>query len=131
MTQSQRPLSPHLQIYRWELTMALSILHRVSGLLLSLGALFLVCWLLAAAAGPARFAAVHGFVASTTGQVLLFAWTLALFFHLGNGIRHLFWDVGYGFSMPAARRSAWFVLVFSVAATLLAWYWGLGWGTAA
>jgi succinate dehydrogenase / fumarate reductase, cytochrome b subunit len=127
MSRSDRPTSPHLQIYRWSLTMTLSILHRVSGVFLAAGSLLLVCWLLAAAAGPDRFEAVQAFVAGPVGLVLLFGWTAALFFHLANGIRHLFWDVGLGFDLPVAYKSGWAVVAFTAIATLAIWAAGLGW----
>ena len=121
MNTENRPLSPHLQVYRWEWTMLLSITHRATGLALAVGALLLVCWLLAVASGPDAFAAVHGFVGSWLGRLLLFGWTWALLYHLFNGIRHLFWDAGLGFELPAARASGYTVAVASVAATLAVW----------
>lgn len=121
MPRSPRPLSPHLQIYRWSLTMTLSILHRVTGVALSVGLLLLVCWLLAAAAGPERFDALQRFLTGPVGITLLVAWTFALFFHLGNGIRHLFWDIGVGFDLPVAYKTGWAVVAFAVGATVLVW----------
>lgn len=121
MNTENRPLSPHLQVYRWEWTMLLSITHRATGLALAVGALLLVCWLLAVASGPDAFAAVHGFVGSWLGRLLLFGWTWALLYHLFNGIRHLFWDAGLGFELPVARASGYTVAVASVAATLAVW----------
>ena len=124
-----RPLSPHLQIYRRQLTSVLSILHRATGLALSAGALLLVWWLIAAAAGPesyARFAAAAG---SIPGRVLLLGWTLSFFYHLANGIRHLWWDTGRGLDLPSVYRSGYAVLAFTLAASLAAWilgYWVRG-----
>lgn len=118
-----RPLSPHLQIYRWELTMVLSILHRASGVLLSVGLVGMTSWLLAIAAGPSEFAAFRESSGSLIGRTVLFAWSFALFLHVGNGIRHLAWDIGLGFSLPAARASGWLVVVFAVAATASIWWW--------
>lgn len=126
MAAPDRPLSPHLQIYRWELTMVLSILHRVTGVALSVGLLLLVCWLLAAAGGPERFEPVRALVGSPLGLLLLFGWTFALFYHLGNGVRHLVWDIGFGFERRQAHISGWLVIVFSVLATALAWAVGFG-----
>lgn len=127
MPRFDRPISPHLQIWRWTLTMALSFLHRVTGVALSVGLLFLVYWLLAVAAGPERFDAVSGFAGRPFGRALLFGWTFALFFHMANGIRHLFWDIGVGFELAAARASGWATLAFAMAATAAAWGIGLGW----
>ena len=125
MSRSNRPLSPHLQIYRWELAMVLSILHRATGVALSAGLLLLVSWLLAIADGADRFAALNGFLGSGVGQVLLVAWTFALFLHLGNGIRHLFWDFGFGFELKRAQASGWAVVAFAIIATVIVWVIGL------
>ena len=121
MNSGNRPLSPHLQVYRWQWTMLLSITHRATGIALAAGSLLLVCWLLAVASGPDAFAAVHGFVGSWFGRLLLFGWTWALLYHLFNGIRHLFWDAGIGFELPVARASGYAVVAASVAATLAVW----------
>lgn len=121
MNSGNRPLSPHLQVYRWQWTMLLSITHRATGIALAAGSLLLVCWLLAVASGPDAFAAVHGFVGSWLGRLLLFGWTWALLYHLFNGIRHLFWDAGIGFELPAARASGYAVVAASVVATLAVW----------
>ena len=124
MSKGDRPLSPHLQVYRFEWTMALSILHRITGVALAVGTLLLVWWLVAAASGPEAFATVQGFIGSILGRLLLFGWTLALFYHLCNGIRHLFWDAGYGFELDVAYRSGLAVLGASVALTLISWILG-------
>lgn len=116
-----RPLSPHLQIYKWQWTMALSILHRVTGVALAVGTLLLVYWLAAAAYGPAAFADAQWFVGSILGQILLFGWSFALFYHLANGIRHLVWDAGKGFDLKSGHASAVAAIVAAVALTLLAW----------
>lgn len=108
--------------------MALSILHRMTGVGLMLGLVALVGWLIALVAGPATFAMVNGWLASPIGLLLLFLWTLSLFLHLGNGLRHLFWDVGLGFELATARRSAWFVVVFTLVATALTWWLARGGG---
>jgi succinate dehydrogenase / fumarate reductase cytochrome b subunit len=118
---AERPLSPHLQIYRPQLTSVLSITHRLSGIALSVGALLLVYWLAAAASGEAAFATAQAFLGSVVGRVLLLGWSLALFYHLANGIRHLVWDAGFGFELPTVYRSGWAVVAFTVAATLIAW----------
>jgi succinate dehydrogenase / fumarate reductase cytochrome b subunit len=121
MAMSERPLSPHLQIWRWNVTMALSILHRATGVGLGLGALLLAWWLIAAASGPEAFATAQDFMGSILGRLILLGFTAALFFHLCNGVRHLVWDVGYGFEVATAERSAWFVIAAAVVLTLVAW----------
>lgn len=120
-----RPLSPHLQIYKPQLTSVMSISHRVSGIALAAGTLLLVAWIVGTAKGPAAFAMVSGFLSSPIGLLLLFGWSVALFYHLANGIRHLFWDAGYGFELETAYRSGWIVVGATVALTLLAWIIGL------
>ena len=124
MTTKERPLSPHLQVYRPQLTSVLSILHRITGTALAVGLLLLVCWLLAVATGAGFYDAVQAFNASWLGRALLFGWSFALFYHLCNGIRHLAWDAGYGYEMVAVNRSGWMVVAASVALTVLAWIWG-------
>ena len=110
MSQAQRPLSPHLQIYRPQLTSVLSICHRGSGLALAVGTILLVWWLLAAATGDAAFNLAQAFWYSWIGRLLLLGWSYALFFHLCNGIRHLCWDAGWGFELKTAYRSGWIVV---------------------
>lgn len=121
MTSQDRPLSPHLQIYRWQWTMLYSILHRLTGIGLGLGTLLMVWWLVALASGPEAFATVQAAVGSIVGRLLLFGWTWALFYHLGNGIRHLVWDCGYGFELTTARASGHAVAAITGAATILVW----------
>lgn len=121
MTRRDRPLSPHLQIYRWHFTMALSIAHRFSGVALVVGLFFVSWWLTALARGPEAFAFVQAFAQSWLGILVLFGWTFALFYHLGNGIRHLIWDLGFGLEKDAAFRSGVAVVAFAVVATLLVW----------
>jgi succinate dehydrogenase / fumarate reductase, cytochrome b subunit len=121
MTVSNRPLSPHIQIYRWPINMTTSILHRASGVALAAGMLLLVCWIAALARGPGSFDLVQHAIASFLGRLLLFGWTWALFFHLSNGIRHLIWDAGAGYDVKTATRTAWLVLAASVVLTLVAW----------
>lgn len=125
MMPASRPLSPHLQIYRWQITSVLSILHRFTGLALSAGTLLLVWWLVALATGPDAFATAQAFVGSWLGRLLLLGWSFSLFFHLANGIRHLFWDAGYGFEIKTTTASGWTVVVTSVALTVIAWVAGL------
>ena len=121
MPSPERPLSPHLQVYRWQLTSVLSILHRASGVALSVGTLLLVYWLIAAAAGPESFATAQGLIGSILGRILLLGWSWALFYHLCNGIRHLFWDAGHGFDLKTVYASGWTVVGASVVLTLIAW----------
>ena len=125
MAASNRPLSPHLQIYRPQMTTVLSILHRIAGVGLGLGALLLVYWVVAAAAGPDRFAVAQALIGSWFGYLVLFGFSVALFFHLANGIRHLFWDAGYGFELRSAYASGIAVLAATVALTAIAWFAGL------
>jgi succinate dehydrogenase / fumarate reductase cytochrome b subunit len=121
MTSHERPLSPHLQVYRWQLTSVLSILHRVAGVALSIGAILLVWWLAAASAGPVPYGEAQAFFASPIGLVLLFGWSYALFYHLCNGIRHLVWDTGSGFDLSTTYASGWAVVAVSAALTIAAW----------
>ena len=123
MTTGQRPLSPHLQVYRWQITMTLSILHRATGLALAFGTLLLARWLLALASGPEAYAEVAQWNASWLGRLFLFGWTWSLFYHLCNGIRHLAWDAGLGFEIPTVYKSGWTVVIASVVLTLIAWFW--------
>ena len=125
MRSDPRPLSPHLQVYRWQLTSVLSILHRATGVALSVGAILLVWWLVAAAAGPGPYSTVQGFFGSWFGLVLLFGWTVSLFYHLCNGIRHLWWDTGQGLELGAVYVSGWAVLAAAFVLTALSWVLGL------
>ncbi len=125
MAKGNRPLSPHLQIYRWQLTMVLSILHRLTGIALAPGAVLLVYWLLAAALWPARFATAQAFMGSWFGTLVLVGFSYALFYHLCNGIRHLCWDAGWGFDLKTAYASGWVMVGVSIALTAAAWIFGL------
>ncbi len=120
-----RPLSPHLQVYRPQLTSMLSILHRATGIALSVGALYLAIWVICAAASPRTYAYFQGFNGSIVGRIVLGGWLFCLFYHLCNGIRHLFWDAGYGFELKDAYRSGWIVVIVSLIATALSWVVGL------
>jgi len=106
-----RPLSPHLQIYRWPITMAASITHRVTGIALAAGLVLLAWWLLAAATGPDAYGLFARLAGNVIGEIVLFGFLWSLAYHLLNGIRHLAWDIGYGFRVPTARITA--VLVFA------------------
>jgi succinate dehydrogenase / fumarate reductase cytochrome b subunit len=117
----ERPLSPHLQVYRWPLSMALSILHRASGVALTLGTALLVWWLMAVAAGGESHRAFIDCIGSPFGQLALFGWTAAMMFHLLNGVRHLVWDSGAGYELPTAQATGWAVVVGTVVLTAGVW----------
>ena len=106
-----RPLSPHLQVYRLPLPALMSISHRASGVVLAAGSLVLVYWLAAVASGPDTYAHAQALLGSLPGRVVLLAVTFSLFYHLGNGIRHLFWDAGLGFELRTAHASGVAVIV--------------------
>ena len=116
-----RPLSPHLQVYRLPLPALTSISHRATGVLLAAGSLVLVYWLAAVAGGPDAFAEAQARLGSLPGRALLLLLTFSLFYHLGNGIRHLFWDAGVGFELRTAHASGVAVIVAAVVLTLAAW----------
>lgn len=118
---SLRPRSPNIQNYRPQLTSVLSILNRISGIVLSIGAVGLVVWLLIAATGPQRYAAMQSAFASWTGRIILFAFTYAFFLHLCGGIRHLVWDAGNGFALRSIYISGWIVIAGSVVFTVATW----------
>jgi succinate dehydrogenase cytochrome b subunit len=121
MEKSQRPLSPHLQIYRPQLTSVLSITHRATGIALVAGTLVLVYWLLAVASGAEAYASAQYLLGSWLGRVVLLGFSFALFYHLCNGIRHLFWDVGLGFELKTAYASGIAVVIVSIVMTAIAW----------
>ena len=118
-----RPLSPHVTIWRWHVTMAASILHRASGVALYGGALILAGWALALASGPGAYGDYMGLLGSVPGKIALFGLTVAIFFHLANGVRHLAWDMGKGFALRTADATAWLAMIFAVLAA--AGVWGL------
>ena len=122
MTNNDRPLSPHLSIYRWPVTMASSILHRATGIAMSVGFILFVVWLADMSVGPDAYAAFMSIMDSTIGRILLIGWSWAFFYHLSNGIRHLVWDAGYGFEKSQATASAWFVIILSVVLTAAFWW---------
>ncbi len=121
MPDRDRPLSPHLQVYRPQFTSLLSITHRMTGLALVVGSLLLLYWLVAIASGAAAYDTAQGLIGSVLGRLLLFGWSVALFYHLFNGIRHLCWDAGWLLELPALYRSGWVMLVATLTLTLISW----------
>ena len=121
MTNNDRPLSPHLSIYRWPVTMASSILHRATGVGMAVGFIVFVLWLADMSVGPDAYAAFMSVMDSTVGRILLVGWTWAFFYHLANGVRHLVWDAGHGFEKSQANASAWVVIALSILATAGFW----------
>src|SRR5579859_2628873 len=120
MAADNRPLSPHLGVYRWQITMTMSILHRATGVALAVGSLALVYWLVAVGIGPDAYATAQAFFAGWFGQLLLWGWTFSLFYHLCNGIRHLAWDAGWGFEIKTLYVTGYMVWVAAAALTALA-----------
>jgi len=124
MAPTGRPLSPHLQVYRPQITSILSILHRLTGVVLGGGTLLLAWWLIAAAIGPGAYADIVWFISSWVGRLVLLAFTFCLFYHLCNGIRHLGWDIGWGFALPVLHATGWLVVFAAMGMTLVAWFLG-------
>ena len=116
-----RPLSPHLQVWRWHVTLATSILHRFTGAGLYLGLVILAGWALALASGPDAYGVYTGLLGSIIGKIVLFGLTVCVFFHMANGVRHLVWDFGEGFAPKTADMTAAAVVVFAVLATIGVW----------
>ena len=122
MSNTGRPLSPHLSIYRWPITMVLSILHRATGVAMSVGLVVLAAWLMQAAAGPEAYLRFTHAMSGFVGKLLLVGWSFAFFFHAANGVRHLVWDTGRGFDKRQADRSAWIVVGFAAIVTAIFWW---------
>ena len=116
-----RPMSPHIQVYKLPITAKLSILHRGTGGVLFIGLILMIAILLSAAAGPESWASMHAFLSSFFGKLILFGFTFSLYYHLCNGVRHLFWDIGIGLDLEHARQSGIGVLIAGVVLTLLTW----------
>jgi len=114
-------MSPHLSVWRWHLTMATSILHRATGVALYVGALIAAAWAISLAGGPEVYGAFKAVMGSFLGKFVLFGLTLSAFYHLGNGVRHLTWDLGFGLDVKSANASGVAVIAFTVAATLAVW----------
>ena len=125
MSKRPRPLAPNIQIYRPQLTSVLSIVNRITGVLLSVCAVVLVVWLVASATGPHVYAVVQGAIASWIGQIVLFGATFAFFLHLCGGIRHLVWDTGHGLDLKSTYIGGWLVVGGTAALTLIAWIAGI------
>jgi len=119
---SKRPLSPHLQIYKPQMTSTLSILHRATGVALAIGTLMVVWLLLSAAIGEAAFGQFMDFATSPLGQFMLLGWSFALFYHMANGVRHLIWDTGRMFNIGCAKKAGVVVLILAVVMTALTWF---------
>ncbi|RCS22402.1 succinate dehydrogenase, cytochrome b556 subunit [Phyllobacterium salinisoli] len=117
----QRPLSPHISVYKWPITMTMSILHRVTGGALYFGTLLVALWLVAAATSEDTFNLVNAFFGSWFGRLVLFGYTWALLHHMLGGIRHLIWDTGAGLEKHTASKIAWVTVIASVTLTLLVW----------
>jgi len=118
-----RPISPFMfpSWYRFQVTSALSIFHRITGIILAVGSILLTLWLVSVAASGPLFEAAHAFMVSPIGTLLMIAWSIAFYFHLCNGVRHLAWDTGHGFELRQARRSGYIVLAMTVALAVLTW----------
>jgi succinate dehydrogenase / fumarate reductase cytochrome b subunit len=121
-----RPLSPHLEIYRWQIGNTLSILHRVTGVVLALGLVALTYWFISIAGGSQHYATAARLFSNPLGILFLIGWSFAFYFHLLNGVRHLFWDAGRGFEKAERHASGWFAVAGSIVLTLGTWAWVWG-----
>ena len=130
MTQRERPLSPHLQVYRWQITMTMSILHRATGVALAVGAFAVAWWLLAVAVGSESFETFRLVSQSWIGKLALFGFSFCLIYHFLNGLRHLLWDVGYGYEIPKLYATGWTVVALAVLITGAVWFCALRGGMA-
>jgi len=131
MADTQRPLSPHLQIYRKQVQMMTSITHRATGIALAVGSLLVVCGLMHLATGEESFNHFRGVLGSPLGMILMLGWSWSLFYHLCNGIRHLLQDAGLGYSIPQFVRSSWLSVIGSIVLTVVVWAYVLMVGGAA
>ena len=118
----ERPISPHLQVYKPQITSVLSIFHRITGVALTFGLILLIAWIFTLSLGEEYFEYFVMFIKSWFGLLILFGFTFALNYHLCNGIRHLFWDAGYGYEIETVHKSGLAVLVVSCILTILIWY---------
>jgi len=119
---AKRPLSPHLQVYKPQMTSVLSIFHRMTGVALAIGTLMVAWWLIAAATSESAYNTAQSFASNPIGTLMIFGWSVALFYHLSNGVRHLFWDMGYLFKIESAYKAGYLVLLSTVLLTAGAWY---------
>ena len=124
MESVKRPLSPHLQIYKPQLTSVLSITHRATGVFLSLGALILTCWLVGLATGEATFNNLQQHINAWYGQLLLLAFVFSLYYHLANGVRHLFWDAGLGLEISTTYKTGYATIAFTLILTVVTYVLG-------
>ena len=121
MTVSKRPLSPHLQVWKWTLTMTMSILHRTTGIANIVGLVFIVWWLLAAANGPASYATFMVFASSVIGKLMFFGWTFSVYLHMLGGVRHLIMDTGRLLTIENSNKAVLFIWAASVVLTAATW----------
>jgi len=126
MATRERPLSPHLQVYRWQITMVMSILHRATGVALTVGAFGFAWWLLMLARGGEAADTAMACVQSPIGLLFAFAFSLCLVYHLLNGIRHLLWDAGRGYDIPSVYKSGYTVFALTVVVTAAIWFLAMG-----
>jgi succinate dehydrogenase / fumarate reductase cytochrome b subunit len=131
MADTQRPLSPHMGIYKWQVQMVTSIVHRATGIALSVGTLIVLWGVFSLASGEDSYNQFKTCIGSPIGLILMFGWTWALFYHLCNGIRHLFQDGGMGYAIPQFVRSSWLSIGGSIVLTILVWAYVLMCGGAA
>ena len=131
MSTNNRPLSPHLDVYRLPLTAFVSVIHRGTGAALSVGTVALVWWLIALAGGEESFNTAQQLLGSIIGQLVLLGWTFSLFIHLANGIRHLIWDSGYGFEKDQVTKSTFIVIGAALVLTASVWICAYAFGTGA
>ena len=131
MATPQRPLSPHLQIYRWQITMTMSILHRVTGVALAIGAFGVVWWLVAVAGGGERYGEFLAVATSLPGRIALIGLSYCLIYHLLNGLRHMLWDSGRAMEIPQVYQTGWTVVALSILGTAALWLYAFGHGVAA
>lgn len=116
-----RPTSPHLSVYRWQITMSMSILHRLTGVALAFGLLFLTWWVMAVLCGPDAYAVFIGFTKSILGRLFMIGWSWALMYHMLNGVRHLYWDIGKGYELQTVTQTGIVVIIGSFILTALIW----------
>ena len=122
MSRFKQPISPHLSIYKPQITSILSIIHRFTGIFLSIATLYFSLWIIALAFNFNVFSILHMLLQTIVGRAFLFFTTWSFFYHLLNGIRHLIWDIGYGFSIKSINLTGWIVVILSFVLNLLIWF---------